>query len=289
MKNHFKTAWTHIRRSPYQAFAAIGIMILTFFISSVTVLIAAGSQEILKYFESRPQVTAFFKDEVTTDQVNALKDKLNQTGKIKQMKYVSKEEALEIYREQNKKDPLLLEMVTASVLPASLEVSTTNISQLGEIAEVLRKESGVEEVIFQEDVIKALKTWTDTARKVGVALIVFLGIVSFLIILIIIGMKVALRKDEAEILRLLGATNWYISAPFILEGVFYGVVGAFFAWLFSLIALFYSTPFLVEFLSGIPIFPVPTIFMLSLLGAEILAGLIISALGSFLAVRRYLR
>jgi len=289
MKEHLKTTWTHIRRSPYQALAAIGIMTLTFFLSTLIILVAAGSQALLHYFETRPQVTAFFKDEVKMDEVEKLKEKLNQTGKIKSLKYVSKEEALEIYKEQNKSDPLLLEMVTANILPASLEVSTTDITYLGEIAQILRQEPGVEEVVFQEDVVKTLKNWTDTIRKIGVALIGFLGVVSFLVVLVIIGMKVALRKKEVEILQLIGATNWFIRAPFVFEGIFYGLVGAVLGWGAGILLLMYSTPFLVEFLAGIPILPVPLVFILAMLGGEVVVGMIIGALGSLLAVKRYLK
>jgi len=289
MKEYLKTTWTHIRRSPYQALAATGIMTLTFFLSTLIILVAAGSQALLRYFETRPQVTAFFKDEIKIDQIEKLKEKLNQTEKVKSLKYVSKEEALEIYKEQNKSDPLLLEMVTANILPASLEVSTTDIAYLGEIAQILRQEPGVEEVVFQEDVVKALKNWTDTIRKIGLALIGFLGLVSFLVVLVIIGMKVALRKQEVEVLQLIGATNWFIRAPFIFEGIFYGKVGAVLGWGAGILLLMYSTPFLVEFLAGTPILPVPLILVLAILGGEILAGVIIGALGSLLAVKRYLK
>jgi cell division transport system permease protein len=289
MREHFKTTWTHIRRSPYQALAAILIMVLTFFVATVFVLTAGGFQIILRYFETRPQVTAFFEDKVTPQQVDTLKAKLAETGKVKEAKYISKEEALAIYREQNKNDPLLLEMVTANILPASLEVSTTDIAYLGEIAQILGNEPEVEEVIFQEDVVKALHNWTNTLRKVGVGLISTLGLVSLLIVLIIIGMKITLRREEIEILQLIGASPWYIRAPFIFEGIFYGIVGAILAWGISYLILLYSTPFLLEFLAGIPILPVPIFFMLALLGAEIFAGVLIGILGSLLAVKRYLK
>jgi len=289
MREHLKTTWTHIRRSPYQALAAIGIMTLTFFLSTLIILVAAGSQALLHYFETRPQVTAFFKDEVEMEKVEALKEKLNQTGKIKSLKYISKEEALEIYKEQNKSDPLLLEMVTANILPASLEVSATDIIYLEEIAQILRQEPEVEEVVFQEDVIRALKNWTDTIRKIGLGLISFLAIVSFLVVLVFIGMKVALRKQEAEVLQLIGATNWFIRAPFIFEGIFYGVIGAILGWGAGILLLMYSTPFLVKFLAGIPILPVPVIFITAMLGGEILMGMIIGVLGSLLAIQRYLK
>lgn len=286
---HLKTAWNHIRRTPYQALAAILVMSLTFFIASVFILTALGSQAVLRFFETRPQVTAFFKDEVKVDQVEVLKDKLSLTGKIAQMKYVSKEEALSIYQEQNKNDPLLLEMVTANILPASLEVSTIDLSSLKEIAQILKEENGVEEVIFQEDVITSLSAWTRALRMIGLGLITFLAIVSFLTILIIIGMKIALRKEEIEILRLIGATFWYIRVPFLLEGIFYGVAGAIIAWMATYVLVLYSTPFFVSFLSGVPLLPVSPVFMLLFLGGLILGGVMIGSLGSLIAVRRYLR
>lgn len=289
MEEHLKNAWTHIRRSPYQALAAIGIMTLTFFASSVFILLAAGSGAIMHYFETRPQVTAFFKDEVTVAQIEDLKVRLLATDKVAEAKYVSKEEALAIYREQNKDDPLLLEMVTANILPASLEVSTKDLAYLGEIASILRQEPGVDEVIFQEEVVEALKTWISNIRKIGAVLISFLGIVSFLIILVIIGMKVSIRRAEIEILQLIGASSWYIRIPFILEGIFYGALGAILAWGVSYLLLLYATPFLVNFLAGIPILPVSIVSMLGLLGGELLFGIMIGILGSFIAVRRYLR
>jgi len=289
MKQHLKTTWMHIRRSPYQSLAALMIMFLTFFIATIFVLAAGGSQIILRYFESRPQVTAFFKDEATAQQIDTLKARLVQTEKVEETKFISKEEALAIYREQNKDEPLLLEMVTANILPASLEVSIKNITDIEGITAILKNEAIVEEVVFQEDVVEALYRWTRTIRKIGIGLISVLSVVSLLIILVIIGMKITIKKSEIEILQLIGASNAYIRAPFVLEGIIYGVGGAFLAWGIGYILLLYATPFIVKFLSGIPVLPVSTYFMLIVLGLEVLAGFIIGSLGSLIAVKRYLK
>ncbi len=289
MKRHWQTTWAHIRRSPYQALAAMLIMFLTFFITTVFVLTAGGFQKVLRYFETRPQVTAFLKDEITPSQIDTIKAKLAQTGKVKEIKYISKEEALNIYREQNKNDPLLLEMVTANILPASLEISTHDLNQLTEVAETLRSEPMVEEVVFQEDVVKALQQWTLNIRRVGVTLIGIFGLVSLLVILVIIGMKIIMRKEEIEILQLLGAPRGYIRAPFILEGIFYGVIGAFLAWGVTYLLLLYLTPFIVKFFQGITLLPISPLFMLIILGIEIVAGILICSFGSLLAVKRYLK
>ncbi len=285
----FQITWKHIRRSPYQALAALVIMVLTLFVISVFVLLSFGSEKILNYFETRPQITAFLEDEATEVQIEDLKVRLENTGKMANFKYVSKEEALAIYREQNKDDPLLLEMVTADILPASLEVSAIDSASLPELAEILRGAEGVEEVLFQEDVVAVLTSWTQMTRKIGLILVSFLVFVSLLVVLIIVGMKISIKKEEVEILRLLGASGGYIRNPFLLEGAFYGIVGALVAWGLVYLCLLYATPFLASFFGEISLLPVPLWFMFSLLGGEVLLGTLIGSLASFLAVRRYLR
>jgi len=135
----FNTAWRNIRRSPYQAFAAILIMTLTFLVVSFFVFILVGSSKTVSYFESVPEVTAFFKNEALQEDINNLENELSQTGKISSIKFVSKEDAVKIYKEQNKNDPILIEFVTADVLPASFEISAYKIEDLGGISEMLKK------------------------------------------------------------------------------------------------------------------------------------------------------
>jgi len=289
MKDYLQDTWTNIRRSPYQSLAAVGVMVLTFFVTTVVILLAAGSQTVLRYFETRPQVTAFFKDEADLEQTEQLEKKLLATGKVKEVNYVSKERALAIYREQNKNDPLLLEMVTADILPASLEVATTDLVYLEEIARFLQAEAVVEEVIFHQDIVETLKSLTGSLRKIGLGLIGFFGLVSTLIVLVIISLKVAAKKAEIKVLHLIGAARAYIQVPFILEGVFYGLAGAVVGWGLVYLLLLYSTPLLVEFFVGVAFLPISALFMLSLLAGEMLAGLLIGGLGGLLAVKRYLK
>lgn len=285
----FKTAIQHIKRAPFQALAAILITSLTFFIIGSFVVLAAGSEAVLRFLETRPQVTAFLKDDIKPQQIELLKTKLEATGKVKKTKYVSKEEALAIYRQENKDNPLLLEMVTAKILPASLEISATSLSFLPELAKILKDDSIVEEVLFQEDVVSTLSSWIGSLRKVGVFLIAFLSLISVITVLIVIGMKISSRKEEIEILGLLGATKWYIRLPFIIEGIIYGIASAVISWGAAYLLLLYSTPFLVSFLAGIPLFPVPVIFMLEILGGLLVLGVVVGGIGSFFAVRHFLK
>lgn len=287
--NFFSTAWRNIRRSPYQALAAILIMTLTFLVVSFFTFLLVGSSKIVNFFESKPQVTAFFKNDAPQADINALENQLSQSGKVASIKYVSKENALSIYKEQNKDDPLLLDLVTADILPASFEISAIRIEDLGEISDALKKSSIVSEVIYQKDVVSALTSWTNAIRQIGIALIVLLSLVSIFIMVTIISIKISHKKEDIEIMKLIGATSWYIRWPFIIEGIFYGVVGALIGWSISTGTLLYATPFLESFLKGIPIIPVPPVDLLILLGFELILATILGVISSFLAVLRYLK
>ncbi len=291
MSSHrsFQFTKRNIRRTPFQAIAASMVMFLTFFALLVFLLLAAGSQQALKFFESKPQVIAFFKDGTTQQDVTAIQNALASESRVTNTKFVSKEQALQIYREKNKNDPTLLELVTASILPASLEISTQSPQDLVPIAEILKREPVVSDVIVPEDVVQALTSVTRIIRIVGGTTVGFLMVFSTLVILMIIGFKIRLRRSEIETMRLLGASPSFIRTPFILEGLLYGLVGAVSAWIVSYILLWYFTPFLKGYLGEVNLLPVNPIFMLILLGSSITLACVVGSLGSIGAVRRYLK
>ncbi len=288
MAKHTRTMWYHVRRSPYQALAAILIMMVTFLAISVFAMLTVGFDKVILYFESKPQVTIFFRDEATQDNMSTLKNQLIASGKVSKTKFVSKDDALALYKEQNKNDPLLLELVTASILPASLEVSTYKIEDLSGIANSAKSLPYVQQVVFQQDVISTLTTWTNAIRKIGVIVVILLGGVSLLIMTVIIGIKVSNKREEIEIMRLIGATDWYISWPFIYEGILYAMSGAVLGWGISLLGLWSLTPSLESFLKGIPM-PFNFLSLLELLAAELFLALVLGMLASMIAVRRYLK
>lgn len=292
------STWTHVRRSPYQALAAILTMFLTFLLAGVFFLATVSSVLVLQFFESKPQITVFFTDKATVDDAKTLERTLDATTKVSAMKYVSKDDALAIYREQNKSDPLLLEMVTADILPASLEVSAKDPNYLGELDPIIRKAQGVEEVVFQKDVVDTLLSWTNAIRIVGGSLAILLAIDSLLIIMTVVSMKIALKKEEIEVLKLVGASLWYIRMPFVLEGGFYGATGAFMAWIIITGLVIWLQPMVVSFLGMIPAVGLvlgsltATPFLLSaggFLGAMLLIGFSLGSVGSLVALGRYLK
>lgn len=286
---YFKYLKRNIRRTPYQALTAVFVMFLTFLVVSLFLILAFGSQRVLQYYESKPQAIVFFKDNTALTDVEAIKNALVKTGKVVSLNYVSKEEALQIYKERNKANPTLLELVTANILPASLEISAANPSDLGPISEVLKLEPVVDEVVYPEDVVQSLSKAASIIRYIGAASVGFLIFFASLIILMVVGFKIRLRRSEIEIMRLMGASSWFIRAPFLLEGMFYGALGAFFAWALSYIIIWYFTPALEASLNEIKLLPVSPIFMLSLLLVELIVALLIGIVAAYGAVRRHLK
>lgn len=296
------TVWKKIRRTPYQAIASVFMMFITLFVLSLFLLLIASTTSLVGYFESKPQLTVFFNSDKEKASIDQLIEKIKQSGKVSGWKYVSNQEALNIYREQNKDDPLLLEMVTADILPASLDISTTTPKYLSEINEMLKNEPGIDDIVFQKEVVDTLISWANTVRAVGLIFVVFLSFSTFFILLTSIGMKIAAKKEEIEILRLVGATDWYIKKPFIIEGLIYGLSGATLAWIISVVTMLYLSPFATSFLKGVGtlslisvdsfklnVWPPNLLLIFCLWLILLFSGLSMGFFGSLVASSRYLK
>jgi cell division transport system permease protein len=289
MPKALKTSFKQIRRTPYQALAAVLILTLTFFALSIFTLLLAGSDQILKHFESTPSVIAFFEKgkDLTQDDISRIKTELESTGKLADFRYVSTKEAERIYKEKNVDDPMLNELVDYKILPPSIEISASEISALPQLKAILEKEPLVQDIAFFEDVVNQFSNWVTNIRYIGIGIVGFLIVLSVLILMIIISLKIKNKRREIEIMRLLGASKWYINAPFLFEGVIYGILGALFGWLISFTVLQYTTPFLIDWLKDILTFPVPFDMLLLLLSILAGTGAFLGAFSSLLSVNRF--
>ena len=285
-----KTAWHHIRRSPFQSLVAIIVMTISFFCLNSFAIISSGMTSVLTYFETKPEVTIFLKDGLDKNTVENLQKELSNYPNIREIKFISKEKAFEIYKEQNKNSPMLTEMVTASILPASFEVSVSDIKVLEQISQNFSgKTTQIDEIIYQKDIINSLLGWTNFVRKVGVTVVSISIILTFLIISVIVGMKITNRKDEIKISRLLGASKWYVKKPFLIEGLFYGVVGSVVGYVFCITgSLIYKTQ-INAFFNPIVFISNDTNFYLYLLLASIVLGSLIGYVASWFGVKRYIK
>lgn len=296
------TALKNIRRSPFQAMAAIFVISITLFVVGIFSLVTFASHSILLDFETKPQIIAYLKDGHTTDQVAGLISTLTSTQGVKNAVYISKTDALEIYKKSVGNDPVLLGtvtdwgIVTADILPASVEITASDPGSFQSIASLLEKSDivsetpqGKKEIDFPQDVISELTKWTNAIRIAGLVLIIALTLVCILTIMIIISMKISARRIEISTLKLLGAQNFYIIKPYLIESVIYGVTGALFGWVFSFIALLYSTPFLAPRLGGVINFPIPFRIFIFLMAGLLAFGLLLSFISSLFAAARFVK
>jgi len=182
--------WHNVRRTPYQALTAILTLTLTFYVGTIMALFATSAEEVIQYLEAKPQVTAFFAEAPSDQQLSEIKSQLENTGVVRDIVYISQDEALEIYKQQNQDDPLLLEMVNASILPASIEVMTYRPDQLDQVASMLGQNEMIDDLIYQQDVISEFVKWTTSLRGIGLEFLISLGVLSFLQIFIVMGNKV---------------------------------------------------------------------------------------------------
>ncbi|MBW7944155.1 FtsX-like permease family protein [Patescibacteria group bacterium] len=288
MKN-VSAALTNIRRSPYQTLAVMLLVSITFFVGYVFSLFLYSTEQILRYFETRPQITAFFNIDSDPVVIEQLQRTMESKSYVSNVTVISKERALEIYQEDNKKDPLLLELVTADILPASIEVSGKDATDLPRIKEDLEGASGIDEVVYQQDVIEQLQSWTKSIRYIGIGSVVVLGLTSLLLIIIVTGLKVVSKRRTIQIMRIIGASSWYVKAPFIYEGMIYGLFGSAIGWGSMYLGLLYATPWLQNFLGSVPLFPLPLQFYAIQAGIGTLIGLLLGALASSFATSRMMR
>jgi cell division protein FtsX len=199
-------------------------------------------------------------------------------------------------------DPLLLgsvtnlSLVTADVLPASMEISAVTGEDFPKIVETLKTSDivnttpkGDKDIDFPQSVVQELTAWTNGIRMAGIVLIVALMLSSVMTIVIILSMKISSKRMEIGTMKLLGAGAGFISWPYILESIFYTVGGTILGWLLAYIGLLYATPFLVPRLSGIIELPVSPLVMFIVLGGLLVLSVLLGFLSGILAIGRFLR
>ncbi|MEK7096987.1 MAG: permease-like cell division protein FtsX [Patescibacteria group bacterium] len=293
--------WTSIRRTPYQSFSAFLILFFTLFLTLILFVSLTFLYGTLNYLETKPQVTVYFQKKTPETQIFKIREELMNSGKVLNIKYTNQNEAFNIYKQDNKDNPLLLEMVSADILPSSLEIYAKKPIFLPEIAEYLKKQGDIDEVQYEKDIIDKLLILTNTIRMSALIFFSYLILMSIVVLTTMILFKIALKESEIALLRLIGATNFYIRKPYIMESLFLGFTASLLSFgIFSSIVLYFN-PFLQSYLKGITnlsvdvfnyslvIWPLNYIFFAIVFVSISLFGAIISSVASYIATNKYLR
>ena len=237
--------------------------------------------------------------EIDQESIAELLKDLGANSKIKNVKFVTKEDALEIYKKATSDNPLLSELLSPDIFPASIEFSVTDLAYARTIVNEVKLNGSVESVGITAslggestlgDVVDQLKTITANVRIGGMIIVSVLLATSFVVLFVVIGMRVSMRKEEVEILKLIGATPSFVRLPVLFEAVFYAIGGVFIGWLVACVVLMYVSPYVVNYFQDIPILPSDPKYFFGLLGAllaaETLFGIFIAFVSGFLALTR---
>lgn len=292
---------TSIRRTPYQSLSAFLILFFTLFLSLILFVSLTFLYSTLSYLETKPQVTVYFQKKAPENQIFKVRDELMNSGKVLNIKYTNKNDAFKIYKQDNKDDPLLLEMISSDMLPPSLEIYAKKPVYLPEIAEYLKKQGDIDEVQYEKDIVDKLLVLTNAIRKTALIFFSYLILMSIVVLTTTILFKIALKESEITLLKLIGATNFYIRKPYIMESLFLGITASILSFgIFSLLALYFN-PFIQSYLSGISslsvnvfnyqliIWPLNYIFFSIVFVSSSIFGAVIATVASYIATNKYLK
>lgn len=299
-----KTGFVNFFRNAWLAIAAIAVMVITLSIVLFSVIANATFANTINQITERIDVSVYLVDAVSSNdqQREDLIIQIERLDSVKSVTYVSKDEALARYKDQNKENLDLLVAIsqTDNPLPASLQIKPVNPDNIEPIRQFLEqpdiKAMQAEQTSYSGDrkqAIDKIGTATTFIRRAGVVGVVVFALISVLIIFNTIRMAIFNRRDELTIMRLLGASTWYIRGPFVVETVFYGVISAIISVLLcSIVFSVQSNAFNASTLGLLDIQYASDYFaehFWTILAIQLTIGILIGAVSSIIATRRYLK
>ncbi len=292
------TGFHNFIRNAWLSTSAVAIMVVTLTIILSSTIVNSALSDTVADIAQQITVSVYLKDNVEEASVEELRGALEGSENVKEVKYVSKQDALAIFQDQNSDDSTLLEVFAitgADTLPASFEVTPEDLSKVDVITGITAEERFVS-VVDETSVNEARKESIDNIAKaqdfitlasIGAAAV--FAVISILIIFNTIRMAVFTRSDEIEIMKLIGATPRYIRGPFMFEAALYGV----FAGIISTVVVYSillglgpsaKSQLLIE-----PTIDLYSRKLLLVLFLSVLMGVVIGLLSSAFSLFRYLR
>lgn len=286
---YLREAGRSLIRNRFMSLASISTVALSLVILGVFLLGAVNLNNVAGTLENQVEVTAFLDEKLQAEEIAAVTARIKNLDGVREVNYVSKEEALERLKEQfGERRDLLDSVEKNNPLRNAVEVRTKTPDDVKTVVQELKAMPAVAKVSFKEEIIDRLFKFTKAIRLVGLAVVVLLVGATIFLISNTIRLTVFARRREINIMKLVGATDWFIRWPFVLEGMCLGLVGSLPAAI--LVARFYRwlTASVYQTLPFIPLLPPDAVLgrmQLLLVGIGILVG----AIGSAISMRRFLQ
>ena len=214
-------SWQNVKRAGWRTYAVIFMMTVTYLIFGVLMVTAFTSKNLAGYLSQRPEVIGFFKDEVKEEQILDLKRELESLDYIAEVRYVSKEEAMESFLKENEDNKEITEAVTVNPFPSHLNVRVKNLDNISAISDFFESSELISDVKAYEKILDTLRTIVFAVQIIGLSLFIIFTFSTILIIFLTVGITIYARKSEIIVMKLVGATDWFVSAPYLLQSLFY--------------------------------------------------------------------
>lgn len=295
-----KTGFRNFFRNLWLSTAATAVMTITLTIILFSYIATSALTSTIQQVVEKIDISVYLKDTVTPAQVNNMKAKLEATPNVESIKFISKNDALVIYQEQNKNNKELLKAVTKedNPLPQSLAIKAEDSTKIDPIIAVVNKaefkaylqeKDPVSYTGERKKTIDRIVGATNFIKQVGLLASGLFIVISTLIIFNTIRMAIFTRREEIEIMQLVGATNWFIRGPFVFEAALYGIIATFIAVALCYGAVLGAGPKISSYVETQTIVDIFRNSPFLIVGAELLIGVAIGALSSLLAMSRYMK
>ena len=284
----WREAFVSLFRNGWLAASATGMVLVSLFLLGFVSLFALNAAHFSRLVENQVEVAVFLQDNLAPDLVRQLGRELRQIKGVAQVTFVSKEEALAKLKRDLGDKSGLLSGLEENPLPDSFRLRPKDAAAVPLIAKEAAALPGVEKVRYGEGVVEKLVKITNSVRLAALALVALFGLAAVFLIVTTIRLSILSRQEEIGIMKLLGATNWFIRGPFILEGLIIGASGALLA---TAILYWGYTALVGQVEQAALIFFQPVTekaVLLPVFGAIFGAGLLLGALASALSVHRFL-
>jgi len=283
---------SNIRQNIFVNVVTIGTITLALLIVSLFLLVFVNLENAAENWSERVQVTAYFDRELSAQEQASLRSRIAAIPGAARVNYVSRDEALKRFRARLRGQETLLEGVRPEILPTSFEISMKRASRDTQSVEAfvsgLKRIPGISEVQYGEEWVRRFNTFLNFMRLVGALLGAFLVIAVLFIVSNTIKLTIYARRDELEVMALVGATRFFIKAPFLIEGVIQGGAGALLA-MGLLLALYegllHNAGSFLTFnpaAAGLSFLPVEYVY------AIVLSGVCLGFIGSLTSLKRFI-
>ncbi len=291
-----KQGFKNIRRNRMFSLASVGTITACLFLFGIFYFLLSNFQYMIKNAETSVGVTVFFDEGISDDQIKQIGEEIKTRAEISKIEFVSAEEAWENFKKEYFDGEEALEESFADDNPlansASYEIYLNDVSMQSSLVSFVEKIDGVRQVNSSDTTAKSLSSINILVGYISAAIIFILLAVAVFLISTTVTMGISVRREEIAIMKLVGATDYFIRAPFIVEGIVIGLVGAALPlfvlyFIYNKVILYIHDKF--NLLSGILTFlDVNTVFS-TLIPISLSIGVGIGFFGSYLTVRKHLR